>query len=67
MSHEVNWLCNNFLARDAVYVAPAYIAASIKNPTAILNRCATHPSEKLIASCSTVAKIANADCVRPMK
>src|SRR5436190_7985248 len=33
----------------------------------MLMLCASHPSEKLISSCSTVVKIAMADCVRPMK
>src|SRR5438874_558423 len=33
----------------------------------MLMLCASHPSEKLISSCSTVVKIAMADCVRPIK
>ena len=51
----------------AVNIAPVYISANRKKPVAMLNCWAIHPSEKLIANCKMVARIANADCVRPMK
>src|SRR5256884_3460263 len=54
-------------ARTAETVEPVYSSASNAYPATRPAPCATHPSAKLIASCTPVVRIAMADCVRPIK